>query len=69
MSLFSVVRIFIVAFRSAKERQNATFAERKATLICRKMLRSPSTQRDSREGRLRLTARSPETHPTSANPK
>ena len=37
--LLSIVRIFIVAFRSAKERQNATFAARKATLICRKVLR------------------------------
>ena len=37
----SIVRSFIVAFRSAKERQNATFAKRKATLTCRKMLSYP----------------------------
>ena len=32
------VRAFIVAFRSAKEWENATFAERKATLVFRTML-------------------------------
>ena len=34
----SIVRSFIVAFRSAKEWKNATFAERKATLVFRTML-------------------------------
>jgi len=37
-SLLSIMLFFIVAFRSAKEWKNATFAERKATLICRTML-------------------------------
>jgi len=32
------MQFFIVAFRSAKEWENATFAERKATFICRTML-------------------------------
>ena len=36
--MFSIVRSFIVAFRSAKEWENATFAERKATLVFRTML-------------------------------
>ena len=35
----SIVRSFIVAFRSAKEWENATFAERKATLVFRTMLK------------------------------
>jgi len=34
----SIVRSFIVVFRSAKEQRNAPFAERKATVICRTML-------------------------------
>ena len=34
----SIVRSFIVAFRSAKEWKNATFAERKATLFFRTIL-------------------------------
>ena len=34
------MRSFIVAFRSAKEWKNATFAERKATLVFRTMLSS-----------------------------
>ncbi len=36
--LLSIVRSFIVAFRSAKEWKNATFAERNATLVFRTML-------------------------------
>ncbi len=38
--LVSIVRSFMVVFRSAKDRKNATFAERKATLISRTMLTS-----------------------------
>ncbi len=37
-AVLSIVRSFIVVFRSAKDRKNATFAERKATLISRTML-------------------------------
>ena len=37
-SQLGIVRSFIVAFRSAKEWKNATFAERKATLVFRTML-------------------------------
>ena len=37
----SNVRLFIVAFRSAKVAFTSTFAERKATLIFRPMLKSP----------------------------
>ncbi len=40
---FSIVRSFIVAFRSAKEWKNATFAERKATLVFRTMLNTRAT--------------------------
>jgi len=36
--LLSIERSFIVAVRSAKEWENATFAERKATLFFRTML-------------------------------
>ena len=35
------MRLFNVVFRSAKELKNATFAERKATLISREMLGFP----------------------------
>jgi hypothetical protein len=39
----SIVRFFIVVFRSAKDTKNATFAERKATLASRTMLTRRST--------------------------
>ena len=39
--MLSIVRSFIVVFRSAKDRKNAAFAERKATLFSRTMLSRP----------------------------
>ncbi len=42
----SIVRSFMVVFRSAKDRKNATFAERKATLISRTMLTAMNLESD-----------------------